>query len=189
MRIYIRHGEKKYANGNSEFFKHDPGLKDEATQEVINHANFLINTYGVPIAIICSPYLRTRETARIMNSVLTNKLDIHCDPRISEYLGNHRNSKLDVHEETAEHNPPHPETIKDLDIRVKNHYEDFLELDDNNEVVWIITHGLIISNITRYLGKKYSNLPPLGTIAIKMRNSKRYYVIAGNESYKKKHVK
>jgi broad specificity phosphatase PhoE len=185
MRIYFRHGEKEYANGHNKIYKFDTPLKDTAHTDIEAYALYLIAEYGAPSAIICSPYLRTRQTAEIMNSCLEERVQIYCDPLLSEYLGHHRDQPLDVYPETEIFKPPHPETWKDLERRSIEHYESFSHYDEAEDVFWFITHGTVISCITKHLGKMYKNPPILGGICIGTvpnpscltQNLKRFYTI------------
>lgn len=144
MLIYIRHADKQYANGKSKKIKHDPGLTTDGKNESIKTAKNLYELYGKPDLIICSPYLRTRETAVLMNSIFESPCDIEIDINISEYLGNRSHEKLDVTNETFIYNPPHPETFNDMKKRVKIHNDLMIQ---NRKKIWIITHGLIIKQI------------------------------------------
>jgi broad specificity phosphatase PhoE len=120
MNIYIRHAEKEYKNSEAEFYKHDPGIKEIGVERARKVALRLIELYGEPSKIVASPYRRTRETALIMNMMLKNPLEeIIIDNKLSEYLGNHYFSELDVTSATKIHNPPHPETFDEFRKRVK----------------------------------------------------------------------
>lgn len=155
MRIYIRHATKQYDNGKSQNYSHDPGITEDAKNDTLDIAKKLISEFGIPNMIICSPYRRARETALIMNSYLESineKKIIYCDVKISEYLGNHRNDKLDVTNETLIFNPPHPENFYQMCQRIKLHDSYMNQNYNQNNIIWIISHGLII----RELAKLYS---------------------------------
>ena len=161
MRIYIRHAHKAYKNGNPTFLKnqvtkskdhqhsHDPPLTAEGRKEATLLAENLLKKYPVPTKIITSPYLRARETAIIMAGVIVKKyspssIQILCDNQVSEYLGNHATSCLDVTTGTSRHHPPHPESFYHFRERIKKHY---LTWEKSDEVVWVITHGIVINEI------------------------------------------
>ncbi len=158
-RIYIRHADKEYANGNSKIYKHDPGITESGVEKSKSVAQYLINQWGSPDFIVCSPYKRTRETAMIMSSVLKNPVKIMIDSKLSEYLGNHSSVPMDVTNETVIYNPPHPETFRDMKRRVKlhnNHIINYIKNTQNTGVIWIITHGLIIKQVSSLIGIKMS---------------------------------
>ena len=106
--IYIRHADKDFSNGNSEYFKHDPGITEIGVERARKIATQLIELYGEPEQIISSPFRRARETSLTLNSMLKNPLEeIKIDSDLSEYLGNHSDVPLDVTVPTKIHNPPH----------------------------------------------------------------------------------
>ena len=162
-RIYIRHADKQYKNMDSELFKHDPGITKIGVERSKKVAEKLIEQYGEPTKIISSPFRRARETAMVMNSILKTPFEeIVIDNSISEYLGNHADSPLDVTQATKVHNPPHPETFDDMKKRVKKHIDKMYKQDHDTPkgVVWIITHGLIMKQIAGHAGIKNSKSFP-----------------------------
>ena len=154
-RIYIRHAEKEYKNMDSELFALDPPITLVGLERSKQVAKKLIEEYGEPTKIVSSPFRRARETSLIMNTMLRNPLDeIIIDNNLSEYLGNHPNSELDVTMATKIHKPPHPESFEDMKKRVKKHIDKTRKQDHDNpkEIVWYITHGLIMKQIAHYFG-------------------------------------
>jgi broad specificity phosphatase PhoE len=170
MLHYIRHGEKEYKNSESEFYKHDPGLKEIGVIRAKKIALKLIEIYGLPTRIISSPFRRARETAAVMNMMLKKPFrEIVIDRTLSEYLGNHHNISLDVTKATSIHNPPHPELFDDMKKRVKKHMEktNLLLSENPKENIWFITHGLIIRQIASHVGiKTVKTLPCLSCFTI-----------------------
>lgn len=185
MRIYIRHAEKEYSNGESEIYKHDPNITNNGREKARRVAKFLIDKWGVPDMIVCSPYERTRETAKEMASIIDKDIKIKCDVRLSEYLGNHKEDELDVKRETEKYNPPHPEIFFEMDSRVLLHNDEMQELDDSEMIVWFITHGIIINRIANAMGFTLKRrFPYLGAITfIKENNYVECYIII-NENIK-----
>lgn len=166
MRIYIRHAHKSYKNGqplvekskvrtNREqrfSYAHDPPLTREGRKAAAKLAEELLSKYPTPAHIITSPYLRARETAAIMAGVIVKKyspttIQISCQAELSEYLGNHNRESLDVAPSTAKHSPPHPETFFQFRARIAEHYKSWLEADEETDVTWIITHGIVINEL------------------------------------------
>ena len=155
VRIYIRHSEKTYRNGQNETFKHDPPITEEGKVRARQLAHLLIQKYGVPVLIMCSPYRRTRETAEAMMDV-TNPREgipsvIRYDNLLSEYLGNHE--ETDVTIETASFEPPHhDESLGAFKARIRRHNTLASILDDLTQPVWFITHGFIMSTLADIVG-------------------------------------
>lgn len=168
-RIYIRHADKEYANGDADMYKHDPGITESGVEKTKMVAKHLLDQWGLPELIVSSPYRRTRETAIIMNSILENPVPIHIDTELSEYLGNHRNVPIDVTESTLVHEPPHPETFSEMKERVKKHHKRIKQYTQKRTdgIVWIITHGLIIKQIAALVGIKMAKeFPTLTSLSI-----------------------
>lgn len=170
MKIFIRHAEKAYLNGTASSpidKKHDPPLTENGKKSCIEKAKTLVETYGVPKMIISSPFRRCRETAENLKIGIGSSgkdIKIVIDTRISEYLGNHRNSNLDITEETAVYGIRHPESWKQFTVRIKEYVEEIKknveskdskdskpeETEDNN-IIWVVTHGVVIQSICKYL--------------------------------------
>jgi len=154
--IYIRHSEKLYKNGNNINFQLDPGLTDNGKINALIKFTELLK-YGIPSKIYCSPYLRTRETAIISQYVVKQHsnvdVEIIIDNLLSEYLGNQKNVNFekDVKPETAQYNPPPPENWGEYMNRITQHFNNN---QNTNDVIWFITHGLLIKNIAFLNGVK-----------------------------------
>ena len=161
--IFIRHADKDFKNGNSDLFKHDPGITELGVERTKIIALKLVEECGLPTRIICSPFRRTRETAMVMNSVLDHPLaDIEVDVGLSEYLGNHANVELDVTIGTQIHHPPHPESFDQMRGRVHQKLQKIRQegRGKSKELVWFITHGIIIKQIAGAFGIKTSKQVP-----------------------------
>lgn len=168
-RIYIRHADKEYANGDANMFKHDPGITENGVEKTKMVARHLVEQWGNPDRIIVSPYRRTRETSEIMNSVLDQPVPIYIDIELSEYLGNHRGVPIDVTERTKVHEPPHPETFADMKARVRRHHQQILGYGKKHSegIIWIVTHGLIIRQVATLIGVKMAKeFPTLTCLSI-----------------------
>ena len=166
MRIYIRHAEKQYANGQSNIFKHDPSIVEESFEDIKKVVINLIKTYGYPKVIYTSPYRRTRETAWNMWNILPYKPKIFVDSNLSEYLGNQ--DHIDVTPETEIYSPPPPETFYNFKERVKHHNFRAKYIDYGDDVVWFVTHGIVIKSLPKCKYIKY--LKPLDYVVIDKEN-------------------
>ena len=177
--IYIRHSEKLYKNGHNIEYPFDPGLTDTGKINALVKFTELLK-YGIPTKIYCSPYLRTRETAIISQYVVKQyaniDVEIIIDALLSEYLGNQKNVnfKKDVRIETSQYNPPLPENWRDYINRLKKHINNTNIKQNiiNNNIIWYITHGLVIKNIAFLNGFKIKYPSTLGGF-IKVNNN--YY--------------
>lgn len=162
--VYIRHAHKDYQNGNAEFFKFDPSITDEGVARAKIIAKHLVDLYGEPTRIISSPFRRTRETATVLGSILKNQFaDIYeIDRDVGEYLGNHNGAELDVVVATRIHNPFHSESFETMKKRVKKHIEKIRKRNSQNskEIIWVVTHGIIVKQVVSYFGIKSSKEIP-----------------------------
>ncbi len=169
MRIYIRHAEKLYSNGCSSIYKHDPGIIPGEESRIVQLARNLISKFGFPTLIVCSPYLRTRQTAtQLCNTVLSmsgSSIPLYCDVNLSEYLGNHPYDDLDVTPETSYYNPPHPEKYYEFNDRLRDHDKYIRGLDLSHNI-WCITHGLVIRNLGKLYKSNYKEIETLGAYTI-----------------------
>lgn len=163
MRIYIRHADKLYANGKADMYKHDPGIIPGEEFKIGALAGKLIQKYGLPTMIICSPYLRTRQTAHHLIKTIYQfshkEVPLFCDVDLSEYLGNRPNEIMDVTPDTKSYNPPHPEKFHDLSSRVQHHNTIVRGLEAGN--IWCITHGIVIKALGHIYGVKCDQIEPL----------------------------
>lgn len=155
---------------DSELFKHDPGITKVGVERSRKIAVRLLEMYGEPCKIISSPFRRARETAMVMNMTLKIPLEeILIDNNISEYLGNHPESPLDVTKATQIHKPPHPETFDDMKKRVKRHIDKMRKKENASlkGVIWVITHGIIMKQVAAYAGiKNANNFPCLTCLSV-----------------------
>ena len=183
--IWIRHGEKKFRNGKGMpgYYKHDPPLKDNCDTKIniVGHSIYL--KQGVPDKIICSPFLRTRETAqKIQNFFFINynkHIDIDIDTNIGEFLGWVKpfGLKAQVSEGTSKYIKPilGIEKVRDVEERSKVH----VNLINKEQNILIITHGIVIEFIHKHLtGKKLTKVKELAGISLSGKNVEEFDIIS-----------
>ena len=172
--VYIRHGHKEYSNSKGPVGKpkHDPGIKKETYDQIIQRGKRLVELYGAPTQCVVSPYLRTRQTGSLLTST-TDVKQLHVDRNISEFLGFQQpdliNGKLsytpDVYPETSRFNcPPIGGSFDELYDRCREHIALF-ELDkllpnqnppvSESSIVWNVSHGIVIASIYQLLEETY----------------------------------
>lgn len=143
--IYIRHGNDE----KSSSYKHDNSLNSSSETEdnIIELCKKLIEQYGYPDKIYCSPFRRARETLYIMKKLLPNT-DFVIDERLSRFFSKKDKQNPRVRPKTLGYQPPITEDKYDFKKRV-------LEIEKKirkEEHCWCITHYLVIKQIT----KKYN---------------------------------
>lgn len=145
--LYIRHAEKEYKNGKNEEFSLDPDITEEGKMKALNKFKLLVDEYGAPEKIITSPYLRTRTTAEIAQSVIFEHKKIHIEIEYDNQLGECLKNQIDkdlnkcLRPETLLHNPIPPETLIQYNKRMYNHTK------KHQYNTWYITHGFNIYTV------------------------------------------
>lgn len=165
--LWIRHGNKLYCNGKAPegYHQHDPPLKDDAKDEIYKKVDTLIKEFGFPDKVICSPFLRTRQTVEkilerlfLINVKRASNIIVEMDMNISEYLGFQKPyfEEADIHDETkklAKTKIFLGESLNKLNSRVKDHISKLNLFEDKEEIIWVITHGIILNNVYYSLTK------------------------------------
>ena len=157
MYVYVRHYYKEYSNGKNDIFPFDPQILPDRAGAIPALKRQLIATYGLPKAIFCSPYERTRQTARLL---APDGIPIVVDYNLSEYIGKHHDHKLvdgSLRPQTIKHSPPATETKTDLANRVKQHLSSREKMPQ--AVYWFITHGLVIKRVLSFHQESYYPKP------------------------------
>lgn len=148
--IWIRHSEKLFGNGKGEPYAFDSPLTHNGYILAKNKMNSLIEEFGPPSYIVCSPYLRTRQTAYVLEQCLKSleslDFEIIIDRNIGEFINKHHyvNFKSDFDPVTLSYKPIIRETMSNLKTRIYNYKSG---LDDSYHNTWFITHGIVVSQI------------------------------------------
>ena len=161
--IFIRHGNKEYANGKNPPGKpaHDPDILENQKSLIKKLTVDLISKYGKPKKLIVSPFNRTRQTAEIIQNTITEIYNEFCviyfDKKIGEYLGfqKPKYQQADISSFTAIYTRPQlgVEKLQDCEERIIKFYNSI----DKKENTWIITHGILMSYLYHHLYKKKKN--------------------------------
>lgn len=192
--LYLRHGEKLYANGamfkednNLVYinYAHDSPLSQNGISSITKMIPTYLERYGVPDRIYCSPYLRTRQTAKLIQNYLSTEMmimvDIYCNNDLSEYLGNQvikmkksgqHNLKILRYPETNYHNPPVEDSFSKFQQRVHSHYSTIDDLLSKDKKIWMITHGLVITEISKLISTSIGKIDSFKGIKIIKRDDK-----------------
>ena len=166
--IWIRHANKMYCNGKAPegYHQHDSPIQEDSLKSIFKKTDDLIENFGFPDKIYVSPFLRTRQTVEKMlehlyksNVKKASIITIETDTDISEYLGFQKpcGMEADTTKETAsifDRKIILGESFKNLNYRVKNHITRLNLTENKPETIWVITHGIILSNVYYYINKK-----------------------------------
>ncbi len=146
--VYLRHGEDKKSG-----YKYDEKLTSKGKIDAKNLAKKLIEQYGLPDAIYCSPFYRTRQTRHQMSKVIDQYTDKYIvkiiDPRLSRFFTKKETKNPDIRSDTRKNKAPIYETPSEFRSRVK---EQLYEMENKNEynVIWCIGHTLIIKHVAEF---------------------------------------
>lgn len=166
-KLFVRHAEKEYQNGSPVPYRFDPHITEQGRIHAKKRFRHFYKIVGNPDMIICSPYLRTRETAQVAQEVLLEEdhdVPIYCDSLLSEYLREQWNAESkDFHRSTWEAGPPIlSEDSEERRERVKEFIEN---IDDKN--VWYVSHGVFLKEILHMHGYKRKHISVLDALLIK----------------------
>jgi len=143
--LYLRHSHKLYNNR-----KHfDSPLTFYGILYIYKKIDEYIIEFGLPSKLITSPYLRTRQTAKIIQYYIKKKftieIEIIIEPLLSEYINKDIYSEISLKSfdyKTLLYNPIIGETYYEFLKRINR----IKNLNfSNNE--WIITHNYNIQKI------------------------------------------
>lgn len=163
---FIRHGDR-------ESMEIDCPLKEKGKKNSRTKALDLIKLYGVPELIVTSPYLRCRQTAEEMNSVLEYPVKIKVDTRLSEYSTRASEFKGEYDEATLQYEIPDiasdssnprnilPDIFTDPMPRVTKIYNKY---KDDPRNIWFVTHGAIVCKVAELWSTRIEDSQP-GTSA------------------------
>jgi broad specificity phosphatase PhoE len=162
----IRHAPKAWDNGrgppadwSSAGASHDPPLAPEGQRKATLLGERLVAQEDEPAIVLCSPFLRCRETAELMAGQLVSEQQPMVCPLLREYLGNWagRESEIDLTLGTV-----HSLGCADL---VVESWAEFANRTDNaaaylaflldnfagGHSIWAVTHGTVMRRVYRRL--------------------------------------
>lgn len=170
--MWIRHGKKKYKNGKAidGGREHDPGLLNSVV-EIYNLCKNIKREYGTPDIIITSPFLRTRQTADLIQTFFDGSIPIYVDTDITEFLGWVRpvGNPADIDAITSTFIKPllGVEKLNDVQRRVKNHLLKLEKEKMSDTNIVVITHGIVIKYIYKSItGNTINKINELGGVTL-----------------------
>lgn len=152
VRILVRHAEKQ----EEKEYKIDPKIVVADVERARFRFESLLEQSGLPDKIICSPYERTRETAKIARDVIYESTGIQVplsiDVELRDYVGT---KKLQIAMLQRQIRPStlafrfEKETWEQYEVRIRKFIDKMLK--DNCQNVWYITHGSFIKKATIFI--------------------------------------
>lgn len=146
--IYMRHGEDQ-----RDHHKYDEVLTDRGKKGARHLAERLINEYGVPDVIYCSPFYRTRQTCKqilkVIRYLTRQRIKVKIDPRLSRFFTEKQARNPDIRTDTMDKGPPIDETWEEFKERVEEQVDDMERKLDRYPLIWCIGHTLIIKRVAK----------------------------------------
>jgi len=175
MIVYMRHAEDVRC---ATCPKHDTPITQAGATQAQETALDLCERYGFPSVILCSPYLRTRQTAHYMQDELVRQtgitVPVYIDTLLSKYVSSKEMKRLGVRADTLMYKPPLHESKWQLQFRVKQHLNGLRwrdptvvtttrRADDGDDAreaagpVWCLTHGIVVRYVAKMCGMQVSD--------------------------------
>lgn len=151
--VWMRHGDKAHVNGKHiTGYSHDPELTRVGQAQIRQQTIHLLGKFAPPEQIRCSPFLRCRQSAEIMQATIMEitgiEVKITADRWIGEYLGNHPHLQLSgaVSPDTLAYKPVVHENLKSFKKRRMS------GIIKHNPYIncWYITHGIIVDHLIQH---------------------------------------
>ncbi len=155
--IYMRHGRDQ--SENSSTFRHDAKMTKQGREDCRKMTIKLIEEHGMPKVIVTSPFYRTIETAKIMKSMIKRtykrKIKVIIDTSLGRFFTKEQRVQPEIRPETVNYGPIIDRCPHKMLRRVKEHIRKVLkrEYHSRSEVIWCISHGVIIKKLVRSLGQ------------------------------------
>lgn len=154
MIVYIRHGHDEYDDATH---RHDHKLTDKGASKSVRLARKLIKKYGKPDIIYVSPFQRTIGTAQAMcETKRIGKPQIVVDTDLSRVFSGKEQKDPSVATCTQDYKVPIKESRRQREKRIRHHVRKMKHEDHLNsgQVVWVITHTLIMKGVAEKLKVK-----------------------------------
>lgn len=153
MLIYIRHSHDE---GHNQGPRHDHDITKKGKSLAKEVGKKLLDKYGLPTIIFCSPFLRTRKTLKyILKNLDENdikSLNIIYDNNLARYFSKREQEDPSVLPETLKFDIPIQESNSDFHQRVDEHIAETKKQNylSSDRVYWVITHALIYKRVAKH---------------------------------------
>ena len=167
----VRHGEKVYGNRDRmpkvdcntgapilKLYQHDSPLTQSAVEDILEVREECLEQFA-PEYIVCSPFLRCRQTAQILSG---GQIPIYIDASLREFLGNADENKIEIDPITQQHTATSNLKLKETEDEFIQRCKQIPKLDFWKPGVWIVTHGFVIKTLLDLTNKKRNKSPEMG---------------------------
>jgi broad specificity phosphatase PhoE len=144
MLIYIRHGDDEYADAT---YRDDKRITMKGWKEACQLGSLLLEKYGYPTRVYAGPLTRTLQTATALMSDVPDNT-IYVDAKLSRFFSPGEQNDPDISLRSYPRTPI-IETKAEFCQRVKEQFYKLIEETGEGEVVWCVTHAIVIREIGR----------------------------------------
>lgn len=166
MIICIRHGDDDYSNATH---RHDHRLTMIGEKQIRKRVKELLEKYGKPRIVYCSPFKRTKQSLKILLEELAGyKPKIIYSKGLSKYFGRTLPEDASIFPETYQKDLPFYENKDDFHKRVDDFCNELIDKEyDKKNNVWCITHAIIYKRLANFFGKEVKkNVPFAAAVRI-----------------------
>jgi len=156
--IYLRHSDD-YSEQDSTY-EHDARITRRGKSKARRKALLLCKKFGVPKVIVISPFYRARRTAKEMRSIIESEFHIRVrvkvDPSLGRFFTAEQRKKPDMRVDTVNLGAIIDSSEQEMLSRIRKHLKKVItkEYHLKSEVIWCISHGLILKKMLGILGEK-----------------------------------
>lgn len=168
--IVIRHSE----DSSETTYRHDTQLTVRGQELARQKGDRLIQKYGLPKVVYCSPFRRTKETLKLMFSAYqTFPMKVEYTTGLSRYFSARERKAPDVAGETLRAKIPLQENNSQFHKRVRKFAWSVLQsLENKKDVVWLITHSTVYKHIARIFDVEIPEfIKPVGNFTVIAKNN------------------
>ncbi len=146
--VFVRHADD---NVSKPTYSHDPRITKYGEKKAQRAALELVDRYGCPDIIFCSPFRRTIRTAKAMKKICGFHTDIFVDNNLSRYFCSREKVDPQIDPGTEKYDAPIYESWSEFEDRIDKHLKMLKHTNAKSSgfVIWCITHALVYKHVAR----------------------------------------
>lgn len=153
MLVYVRHSDDEVDEAT---YRHDPKLTDDGQDLAREKGRKIIQRYGIPSLVFCSPFRRTKETLLHMLSNLSRpqreQIKIVYDNQQARYFSAKDKKHPQIARGTKAAKVPIYEDYDEFSARVDAAATALEPHITGEPVVWVITHTTVYKIVSKRYG-------------------------------------
>lgn len=182
MIIIFRHAkdDEKAAS-----YDHDAHITEDGAAEIPSKVKHLVKKYGFPDIILCSPFVRARETLTVIRSTLKghrkfSQVKFKIEKKLSRFFTSDQQKNPSMRPDTKKYKPPVYEHISDFNERLKGVLYKLVVKGYGNKdgpIVWCVSHGLAVKKMLLSIGlDSPESVPALATYPLYYKSGRFRFV-------------